>query len=60
MIFNKKGATKMKFKCYFQQQEIEIVKQYTQLGFTLIPPGKKQQGIENFINKVKKLRFIPH
>ena len=47
MIFNKQGATKRKFKCYFQQQEIEIVKQYTQLGFTLIPPGNSKETARN-------------
>ena len=41
MIFNKQGATIRKFKFYFQGQEIEIVKQYTYLGFTFIPSGKK-------------------
>ena len=56
MIFNKQGATIRKFQFYFQ--EIEIVKQYTYLGFTFIPSGKKHQGIENLINKVKKLWVI--
>ena len=42
MIFNKQG------------QEIEIVKQYTYLGFTFIPSGKKHQGIENLIAKFNK------
>ena len=54
MIFNKQGATIRKFKFYFQGQEIEIVKQYTYLGFTFIPSGKKHQGTENLINKAKK------
>ena len=54
MIFNKQGATIRKFKFYFQGQEIEIVKQYTYLGFTFMPSGKKHQGIENLINKAKK------
>ena len=54
MIFNKQGATIRKFKFYFQGQEIEIVKQYTYLGFTFIPSGKKHQGIENLINTAKK------
>ena len=39
MIFNKQGATIRKFQFYFQ--EIEIVKQYTYLGFEFIPSGKK-------------------
>ena len=58
MIFIKQGATIRKFKFYFQGQEIEIVRQYTYLGFTLIPSGKKHQGIENLINKAKKSWFI--
>ena len=58
MIFNKQGATIRKFKFYFQGQEIEIVKQYTYLGFTFIPSGKKHQGIENLINKAKMTWFI--
>ena len=40
MIFNKKGATIRKFEFYFQVQEMEVVKQYTYLGFTFIPSGK--------------------
>ena len=40
MIFNKKGATIRIFKFYFQGQEIDIVKQYTYLGFTFIPSGE--------------------
>ena len=39
----KQGATIRKFKFYFQGQEIEIVKQYTYLGFTFILSGKKTQ-----------------
>ena len=41
MISNKQGATIRKFKFKFQVQEIEIVKQYKYLGFTIIPSGKK-------------------
>ena len=40
MIFNKKGATIRKFEFYFQGQEMEVVKQYTYLGFTFISSGK--------------------
>ena len=40
MIFNKQGATVTKFKFYFQGQEVEIVKQYSYRGFTLIPSGE--------------------
>ena len=58
MIFNKQGATIRKFKFYFQGEEIEIVKQYTYLGFTFIRSGKKHQWIENLINKGKKSWFI--
>ena len=58
MVFNKQGATIRKFKFYFQRKEIEIVKQYTYLGFTFIPSGKKHQGIENLINKAKMTWFI--
>ena len=57
MIFNKQGATIKKFKFYFQGQETELVKQYTYLGFTFIPSGKKRQGIENLIKKAKKSWF---
>ena len=58
MISNKQGATTRNFKFYIQGQEIEIVKQYTYLGFTFIPSGKKHQGIEYLINKEKRLWFI--
>ena len=58
MIFSKQGATTRNFKFYIQGQEIEIVKQYTYLGFTFIPSGKKHQGIEYLINKEKRLWFI--
>ena len=58
MIFNKQRATISKFKFYFQGQEIEIVKQCTYLGFTFIPSGKKQQGTENLVNKVKSIRGL--
>ena len=44
MIFNKQGATIRKFKFYFHGQKIEIVKQYTYLGFTFIRSGKKTPG----------------
>ena len=39
MAFNKQGATISKFKFYLQVQEIEIIKQYTYLGFTFKPSG---------------------
>ena len=58
MIFNKQEATIRKFKFYFQGQEMELVKQYTYVGFSFIPSGKKHQRIENLINKAKKSWFI--
>ena len=45
MILNKQGAIIRKFRFYFQEQIIEIVKQYKYLESTLI-------------NKAKKSRFI--
>ena len=39
MVFNKQGATMRKFKFYSQRKEIEIVKQYTYLGFKFMPSG---------------------
>ena len=48
MIFNKQGATIRKFKFYFQGQEIEIVKQYTYLGFTFIPSGKNTKELKKY------------
>ena len=53
MIFNKQGATTKKLKFYFQGQEREIVKQYTHIGFTFIPSGRKHKEIENLITKAK-------
>ena len=59
MIFNKLVAHIRKFKFYFQGQEIKIGKQYTYLGFTFVPSGKKTlQGIVSLINKEKKSWFI--
>ena len=58
VIFSKQGATIRKFKFCFHGQEIEIVKQYTCIGFIFILSGKKHQGIENLINKAKKSWFI--
>ena len=46
MIFNKKGATIRKFEFYFQGQEMEVVKQYTYLGFTFISSGKNIKGLK--------------
>ena len=53
MIFNKQGGTTKKLKFYFQGQEREIVKQYTHIGFTFIPSGRKHKEIENLITKAK-------
>ena len=49
MIFNKQGATIKKFNFIFQGQEIKILKQYTYLGFTFIPSGKRHEGIEKIL-----------
>ena len=59
MIFNKQESTVKKHKFYFQGKEIEIVEQYTYLGFTFILSGKKQKGIEDFLKRRRKhgLRF---
>ena len=57
MIFNKQGAVMKKFKFYFSNQDVEVTKQYTYLGFTFVPSGKKQTGIENLINKGRKAWF---
>ena len=46
-----------KHKFYFQGKEIEIVEQYTYLGFTFIPSGKKHIGIENLLKKSSKAWF---
>ena len=46
MLFNKQGTTIKKFKFYFQEQEIEIVKQYTYLEFTIIPSGKNTKELK--------------
>ena len=40
-----------KFKFSFERKEIEIVKQYTYLGFTFMSSGKRHQRIENSVNK---------
>ena len=57
IIFNKQGANIKKFKFYYRDKEIEIVKQYTYLGFTFTPSGKKQVGIDNLISKARKVWF---
>ena len=57
MIFNKPGATIKKYKFFFKSKEIESVKQYTYLGFTFVPSGKMNEGIENLLNKGKKAWF---
>ena len=57
IIFNKQGANIKKFKFYYRDKEIEIAKQYTYLGFTFTPSGKKQVGIDNLINKARKVWF---
>ena len=57
IIFNKQGNTIKKFKFYYRGKEIEIASQYTYLGFTFVPSGKKYAGIENLIKKGKKTWF---
>ena len=57
IIFNKQGNTIKKFKFYYRGKEIEIASQYTYLGFTFVPSGKKYVGIENLIKKGKKTWF---
>ena len=52
MTFSKQGATIRKFNLFLQGQEMEMVNQYTYLGFTFTP-SEKHQEIENLINKVK-------
>ena len=58
MIFKKQRATIRKCQLWFVGQVIEVVKQYTYLGFTFIPSGKKHKGTENLKNKAKKSWFI--
>ena len=58
IIFNKQGANIKKFKFYYRDKEIEITKQYTYLGFTFTPSGKKEVGIDNLINKARKVFFL--
>ena len=57
MLFNKQGSTTKKHKCYFQGKEIEIVKQYTYLGFTFMASRKKHEGIENLLKWASKAWF---
>ena len=59
MIFNKQGPTLKKHKFYFQGKEIEIVEQYTYLGFTFISSSKKHKGIENLLKNASKAWFKP-
>ena len=58
IILNKQVANIKKFKFYYRDKEIEIAKQYTYLGFTFIPSGKKQVGIDILINKARKVWFL--
>ena len=43
-----------KFKSRFLEKEIKVVRQYTFLGFSFIPSGKKHIGTEKLIRKGKK------
>ena len=45
------------FKFYHRHKEIEIAKQYTYLDFTFTPSGKNQVGVDNLINKTRKVWF---
>jgi len=47
VIFNKQGTVIKRQKFFFGKSEIEITDQYTYLGFTFVPSGKKNKGIEN-------------
>ena len=57
IIFNKHGANIKKFKFYYRDKENGIANQYTYLGFTFAPSGKKQIGIDNLITKARKVQF---
>ena len=57
IIFNKQGNTIKKFKFYYRGKEIEIASQYTYLGFTFVPSGRKYADNENPIKKGKKTWF---
>ena len=54
MIFNKQGSTVKKHKFCFPRRQIEIVEQYTYLGFTFITSGKKHKVIEIFCRRGQK------
>ena len=58
IILNKQVANIKKFKFYYRDKETEIAKQYTYLGFTFIPSGKKQVGTDILINKARKVWFL--
>ena len=57
MIFNRQGSLIKRFKFYFRGNELEITNQYTYLGFTFIPSGKKYKGIEILLSKASKAWF---
>ena len=46
-----------KFKFFKRGKEIEIGKQYTYFGFTFTPSEKKQERIENLMNRARKACF---
>ena len=54
IIFDKQEANIKKFKFYYRDKEIETAKQYTYLGFTFTPTGKKQVGFHNLASKVRE------
>ena len=54
-LINKGYYKKIKF--YYRGNEIEIGIQYTYLGFTFVPSGKRYVRIENLFKKGKKTWF---
>ena len=45
----KQGAVVKRDRFNFQDKEIEVVNQYTYVGFTFIPSGKKHMGVEKLL-----------
>ena len=57
MIFNKQGTVNKRQNFFFGENLIDITDQYTYLGFTFVPSGKKHRGIEILLNKAWKSWF---
>ena len=53
IISKKQGENVKKYKFYYRDKA--IAKQDAYLGFTFTPSGKKQVGIDNLINKARKI-----